>query len=351
MRRAIPWALAATICAAVCSCALRSATAQDDSEASVEEVVVNQASGRVVVAVVKGAILIGTVENPVEAGTRPPIPVALSGLRAGTILGADEWTSPSLQTILGRIDQDLPQLHAAMGAETPRLSMGAAGTVASDIESIGKPLRERLEKLAGQIHSPVNWPEKEPVLELVIADYLEGYGPEVWQVSYTMSQQQQQGDYWVTNIGDPVYLQIWPPEKGDPHTLMEFSYPFDKAPTSLLELLRRKDPRFDGLVHGDAKMADTAAKFLSGDSMKITAGDATQFLRAALAVITPNNARQTMAAIREQTGFDYILAPPAEPKAPRAAQPGRPAGAPSLAHPPSDDSGNAPSLAHPPGSR
>ncbi|HXA56146.1 MAG TPA: hypothetical protein VNU84_01835 [Candidatus Acidoferrum sp.] len=339
------------VCASFCLCALPGAAAQDDADASVEEVVVNQAAGRVIVAVVKNAILIATIENPVEAGTRPPIPVALSGLRAGTILGADEWTSPSLQTILGRLDQDLPQLHAAIGEQGPRLSVGAAGAEASDIEAVGKPLRERLAGLAGDIHSPLNWPEKEPVLELVIADILEGYGPEVWQVSYTMSQQQQQGDYWVTNIEDPVYLQIWPPEKGDPHTLMEFSYPFDKAPASLLDLLRRKDPRFDGLLHGDAKMADTANKFLSGDSTKIAAGDATQFLRAALASITPPNARQTMAVIREQTGFEYILAPPAEPKAPRMSQPNRPADAPSLAHPSGDGASDAPSLAHPPGSR
>ena len=343
--------LVSAICAAVCVCPLPKIAAQDDSSANVEEVVVNQASGRVVVAVVKNAILIGTIENPIEAGTRPPIPVALSGLRAGTILGADEWTSPSPQTILGRIDQDLPQLHAPMGEEAPRLSIGAAGVEASDIEAIGKPLRERLATLAADIHGPLNWPEKEPVLELVLADYLEGYGPEVWRVSYTMSQEQQQGDYWITNIGDPVYLQIWPPEKTDPHTLMEFSYPFDKAPTSLLDLLRRKDPRLDGLVHGDAKMADTAGKFLSGDSTKIPAADATQFLRAALAAITPANARQTLAVIREQTGFEYILAPPSEPKAPRTSQPNRPPNAPSLAHPQSDDSGSAPSLAHPPGSR
>jgi hypothetical protein len=55
--------------------------------------------------------------------------------------------------------------------------------------------------------------------------------------------------------------------------------------------------------------------------------------------------------IREQSGFEYILAPPAEPKTPRVSQPNRPASAPSLAHPPGNDSGDAPSLAHPPSSR
>jgi hypothetical protein len=101
-------------------------------------------------------------------------------------------------------------------------------------------------------------------------------------------------------------------------------------------------------VQGDPKMADTANKFLSGDSMKISPTDATQFLRAALGAVTPADIPQTMAIIREETGFDWILRPPAEAK---PAKDTRPPGAPSLAHPQSDDSEGAPSLAHPPNSR
>jgi hypothetical protein len=320
------------------------ATAQDDSEQSVEELVVNQAAGRVVIAVVKNAILIGTAENPIEAGTRPPVPVALTSVRAGTILGAVEWTSPSLQKDLGRLDQELPQLRSALGDDAPRLGTGLTNTEASDIEAIGKPLRERLTNLVGNIHSNLDWPADDPIVKLVLADYVEGYGPEIWQVTYLMSQEQQRGDYWVTNVGEPVYLQFWPPEKGQPHTLVEFDYPQKEAPTLLLDLLRQKDPRLQGLLRGDPQMADTANKLLSGDSMKITATDATQFLRAAMGAITPADTPQTMAIIREQTGFDWILRPPAEPKSPKST---RPAGAPSLAHPTSDDSEERPSLAHP----
>jgi hypothetical protein len=260
-----------------------------------------------------------------------------------------QWTSPSLQKELGRLDQELPQLRGDAAADAPRLMPGSVNTEASDIEAIGKPLRDRLAALAGTIHGKLEWPENEPLVELVVADYIEGYGPEVWQISYSMDQEQQQGDYWVTNIADPVYLQIWPPEKGQPHTLMEFHYPPDKEP-SLLDLLRQKDARLDGLVRGDAKMADTANKFLSGDSMKILPGDATQFLRAALAAITPASEPQTMAIIKQENGFDWILAPSPEPKAPKNQENHTP-DAPSLAHPPSDDSEPAPSLAHPPSSR
>ena len=333
------------ICAVVCSCLLLRASGQDDSDQSVEEVVVNETAGRVVIAVVKNAILIGTTENPIEAGTRPPTPVVLSSARAGVLLGATQWTSPSLQKDLGRIDQELPHLRNSMGDDAPRLTDGATNQEASDIEAIGKPLRERLSTLAGDIHSGLDWPASEPVLQLVLADYVENYGPEVWQISYSISQEQQHGDYWVTNVGQPVYLQIWPPDKGQAHTFMEFDYPRKNAPTSLLELLRQKDPRLQGLIQGDAKMTDTASKFLSGDSMKILPADATQFLRAALAAITPPNLPQSMAIIRPETGFDWVLAPPAEPQ---PAKKTREEGAPSLAHPSSDDSEGTPSLARPP---
>jgi hypothetical protein len=348
MRRFRRLAAVAAAGAVLCLAPFLRTTAQDDSQQTVEEVVVNQAAGRVVIAVVKGAILIGTTENLIEPGTRPPIPVELSSMRAGVILGADQWASPSLQKDLGLLHQELPEIRSALGTDAPRLSVGVANTEASDIEAIGKPLRDRLGELAAEIHGSLDWPSSDPVLQLVLADYVEGYGPEVWQISYSMDQEQQQGDYWVTNIGEPVYLQIWPPEKGQPHTLMEFDYPQKNAPPSLLDLLRQKDPRLAGLEQGDPKTADTASKFLSGDSMKIAAGDATQFLRAALGAVTPADVPQTMAIIHQETGFDWILKPPAEPKRP---QTGRPAGAPSLAHPDTDDSGARPSLAHPPSSQ
>jgi hypothetical protein len=121
-------------------------------------------------------------------------------------------------------------------------------------------------------------------------------------------------DYYDTHISHPAYLQSWPPEKGQPHTLMEFQYPPENATPTVLDLLRRKDSRLDKLCASDAKMREVADQFLAGESGKITAADATQFLRAALTVLTPPNARQTMASIGLDTGFDWILRPPPEPK-------------------------------------
>jgi hypothetical protein len=124
-------------------------------------------------------------------------------------------------------------------------------------------------------------------------------------------------------------LQFWPPEKGQPRTLLEFSYPSDNAPESLLELLRQKDPRVEQIVASDPKMAEVAGRFLQGESNKVLAVDATQILRAILSAIAPRNARETMCSIREDTGLEWILAPPPEPKAPGSG-PERPPGAPSL---------------------
>lgn len=348
MARAGRVLLASSIAAAMCACLLIRTKAQDDSQQTVEEVVVNQAAGRVVVAVVKHAILIATTENPIEPGTRVPVPTQVSSMRAGVVLGADEWASPSLQKDLGRLDQELPHLNSPSGAtDTPTLGGAVANTEASDIESIGKPVRERLAELAGNIHNSLDWPANSPVAEVVLADYAANYGPEVWQLTYSMEQEQQHGDYWVTNVDGPVYLQIWPPEKGQPHTLMEFDYPQKDAPPSLLDLLKQKDPRLESMIQGDRTMTNTANEFLTGDSLKIPATAATQFLRAAMAAITPANDPQTMAIIRDENGFDWVLRPPAEPKPPKGT---RPSGAPSLANPGGQDSEPAPSLAHPPGS-
>jgi hypothetical protein len=348
MSRAGRVVLASTIAAALCPSLLIQTRAQDDSQQTVEEVVVNQAAGRVVIAVVKHAILIATAENPIEPGTRPPIPTQVSSMRAGVVLGADEWASPSLQKDLGRLDQELPHLNGPFGgADTPTLGGVVANTEASDIESIGKAVHERLGDLAGNIHNGLDWPANAPLAQVVLADYAANYGPEVWQLTYSMEQEQQHGDYWVTNVSDPVYLQIWPPEKGQPHALMEFDFPQKDAPPSLLDLLKQKDTRLESVIQGDRTMANTANEFLTGDSLKIPANDATQFLRAAMAAVTPANDPQTMAIIRDENGFDWILRPPAEPK---PAKRTRPPGAPSLANPGGGDSEPPPSLAHPPGS-
>jgi hypothetical protein len=309
----------------------RPTTAQQVQDVPTEEVVVNFAAGRVVIAVVKDAILIGTLEDKIETQTHPPIPMAMNRTRAGILLGAVDWFSPSSQLQLARLDSELPHLHGHFIAPGPHINQAPATAEASDIEIVGQSLYERMNVVAGNLHGKLDWPHDEPVVELILADYIQGYGAEVWQLTFTLKQEMQRLDYYDTHISHPAYLQSWPPEKGQPHTLVEFQYPPEKAEPTLLDLLRRKDPRLEKICASDAKMRGVADLFLEGQSGKIIAADATQFLRAALAVLAPQDARQTMAIIGIETGFDWILRPPPEPKRANA-QPDqeRPADAPSL---------------------
>jgi hypothetical protein len=310
------------------------ARAQETSAGTVEEIVANLAAGRVVIAVVKDAILIATLEDPIEAQTRPPTPVQLSSKRTGVILGPVEWFSPSSQQELARIDRELPHLRARAIAQTPHIGQSQEGAEAADIEAIGQGLLERLNEVVKDLHERITLPAGEPFVELIVADFLPGYGPEVWQLTYPLKQSPERGDFWDTHVLRPVYLQFWPPEKGQPHSLVEFHYPPSVATPALLDLLRQKDPRLEK-IRTDPKMAEVAQRFLDGQSGKILAGDATQFLRAALESIAPPKARETMASIGFETGFEWILQPPPEPKGltPRKEKE-RPADAPTLRHQP-----------------
>ena len=308
------------------------AVAQNASDQPGQEVVANLAAGRVVVAVVKDAILIATVENPFEAQTHPPVPVPLSGERAGVILGAVDWFSPSSNVQIARLDHDLPRLHGRVKPQGPRLQAGEEGSEATDIEFVGEGLNDRLNEVVKTLHAKMDLAEGEPLVELVIADFIPGYGPEVWHVNYSIEQFPQRGDFWETRIPRPRYLQDWPPEKNQPHTLLEFDYPPSLTTPTLLEMLRQKDPRLEKLSNSDPVMASVASMLLKGISNKVAPADATQFLRAALNAISPPKARETVATIGFQTGFAWILQPPNEPK-PALQQKERPAGAPTLIKP------------------
>jgi hypothetical protein len=66
----------------------------------------------------------------------------------------------------------------------------------------------------------------------------------------------------------------------------------------------------------------------------VIAADGIQFLRAAFNVIASPKDRETMAVIAEESGFAWILPPPAEPRKPGREKEREP-GAPSLLNPPS----------------
>ncbi|MGH9739447.1 MAG: hypothetical protein ACRD4X_12820 [Candidatus Acidiferrales bacterium] len=291
------------------------------------EVVANLAAGRVIIAVVKDAILVGTVENPLEAHTIPPIPVQLASERFGVFLGPVDWWSPPSKREIGEIDQELPRLHTYAVATPPHLGQSQGGDQPSEIEIIGESLQQRLNQLAGSLHGSLNLPPKEPFAQLIVADYFAGYGPEIWQLSYSVDQEEQEGDFWTTRVAGPTYLQFWPPEKGQPRTLVEFDYPEQGGPPSLLSLLQHQDPRVERILQSDPTMNEVAQHFLDGTSNKVRISGATQFLRAIMDAVAPQHARETFGVLRPDTGFSWILPPPIE--APVHHE-NRPPGAPTL---------------------
>jgi hypothetical protein len=314
------------------------AFSQETYEQPSQEIVVNLAAGRVIIAVVKDAILIGTIEDPVEPATRPPTPVEISTLRAGIFLGAVEWLSPSTQQIIARLDRELPHLRGAVASSAslgPHLQPTEGGSEATDIESYGQGILQRLNSLANGFHNDLGLKEDEPIAQVIFADYLPGYGPEVWELSYTVEQEMtEHADYWDTRVKRPQYVQFYPPEKKQPKTLIEFRYPANSSAPTLLDLLQQKDPRLQALISSDPQMAEVATYLLDGESNKILATDGIQFLRAAMDAISPPKARQTMAVVRSEAGFSWVLQPPPEVPSPYQQLKPREPGAPSLANPP-----------------
>lgn len=297
-----------------------------------DEIVANLAAGRVIIAVIKDSILIATIENQIEPQTQLPVPVELGSRQAGVFLGAVEWISPSSQIEIARLDRELPHLHGRATSQSPRLQPAESGVEAGDIDSIGHGVAERLNEIAKNLHGKVNLPPDEPVALVILADYAGNYGPEVWQLTFTLKQAMQREDYFDTHVPLPEYRQFWPPEKGQPHTLVEFHYPPEDSSPTLIDLIRKGDPGIDKLCSSDAKMRDVRDRFLRGESNKVLAIDALQFLRAALGVVASPNARETVASISAESGFTWILKPPAEPQKP-GQEKERPEDAPSLLHP------------------
>jgi hypothetical protein len=168
---------------------------------------------------------------------------------------------------------------------------------------------------------------------MIFAGYVPNYGAEVWRLDYGVQQTQEAAGYWTTRISRPSYIQLWPPEKGAPHTLIEVAYPREDAGQSLLDLLRANDPRLQKISAAEPQMASVARAIVNGETNKVKNSEAAQFFRAALDATSPANAQQSIAMMIEQeAGFKWVVAPPVEPQAP-AAQTNRPPGAPSLRHP------------------
>jgi hypothetical protein len=291
------------------------------------EPVAHPAAGRVVLAVASDGIVVGAVERRAEPGAKPPLILPLGGRRVGILLGAIEWTSPGSHAAPVRLDREL----LTLGSEARPRPAKDPYPGASDIEMIGVAFLERLRAATGEIHRKLDLKPHEPLAELLLVDYVENYGPEIWLLKYHFAQEAFRGDYWRTRVLRPSYTQLYPPEKGQPHTLIEVRYPEDPGP-ALKDLLKQNDPRLARLGSADSAMTRAFERLARGESHKAHAGDVAAFLRAALGAVAGTEVKQTLGVLYEQRGFEWVLAPSEPPEKAQEGKPREP-GAPTLRKP------------------
>lgn len=312
----------------------RAIAQETPGQESAEEIVANLCTGRVIVGVAKDGIVVATLENPVEPQTRPPMIVPISDESVAVLLGAADWWLPEQRRELARLYAELPSLPPEGGGPGNRPHLqgymeGAAGSEAAGVERLADNLRARLAFIANHIHGDLKLSDGKPLLQMVVADYATGYGPEVWLVQYFVEQEPEQGDYWQTRVLQPQYNQLWPPEKGQPRGLIEVSYP--AAPT-MASMIHSGDARVAQSISSAPGMQDVSAAILDGNMEKLAAVDLAAFFRTCLRAVTVSNARMVEAEINKQHGVGWFIEPPAEQPAAGSEQV-RPAGAPTLLHP------------------
>ena len=283
-------------------------------EASDQEVAVNLAEGRVIVLAAKDGIILATIDTHSEPDAKPPAIAILSAERMGVMLGAVEWLRPDSGDKPIRLDKEFHALAAAAlnTAGQPRDPEGAA----SDIESIGIAVLERLRQVAGLLHHKINVAEDEPVLRIVLAGNHHDSGPEAWTIDYFIRQDALASGYWRTRVQRPSYYQLYPPEKGKPHTLAEVRYPPEnraKDAPELLDLLQQNDPRLATIRAGNANVTKSVNFVVDGQSQKSAAASDVDFLKAALTTVAPQGAQLSMGVVDFERGFQWAVQPPEVP--------------------------------------
>jgi hypothetical protein len=268
-----------------------------------EELVVNLSAGRVVVLVTKDGIAVGAVEHKVEANSRPPVVAQLSGRRIAILLGAAEWVQAGEGVAPVRMDRRLLEMAGPVGGPPSK-----EGGKDDDIEQIGLAMLEALRPMVTQLHRKVDLGE-EPLLEFVLIGYVPDYGPEVWTIRYTIEQEPLRGEYMRTRVTRPRYTQLYPPEKGQPRTLMEVVYPSANEGGTLL-MRAQNDPQLEALRTGDVEMTRVSESIRKGESHKAKLSEALPWLRALLNATSPEDAAVFVGGISEEKGLDWVLPPP-----------------------------------------
>ncbi|MGB6199157.1 MAG: hypothetical protein WA871_07000 [Candidatus Acidiferrales bacterium] len=282
------------------------------------DLVANFDAGRVEICAAKETLLIATADEPIEPGSAPPEIFGLGTGRLGVLLGAAEWIQPGSGAPPDRFSHDLTELgHEA----APAQPVGVAGDEANDIEILGIGLLERIRAQAETIHHKMDLAADEPLVELIIADYIDGYGFEAWLVRYKVTQESLGNNYWITRVSRPDYEQLYPPEKGQPRTLIEVRYPPAQQPT-LLDRLKQDDPTLARIRAASPELDKATSQILDGTSTKSIAQDDSDFLRAALPVVTRASARVAVVELTDVKDVVWIVGAPA-PVPTQVAAPGQ----------------------------
>jgi hypothetical protein len=296
--------------------------AQDRDRA--DEIVANLAGGRVIVHVAKDKIVFAAIDQPFEPSSIPPRVLSIDRSHIGVLLGASEWRSPADPKPV-RLDKDFPQLSG----KDPHYAVNP-DEVAPDLDVIGVAFLERLRPLVSQLHRKIEFKPEEAIFEVVIIGYApDDYGPEVWTLEYRIQQEEiaTRGDFWQTRLLRPRFTQLYPPEKHAPKTLVEIRYPNTIPGPTLQQLIQGNDPELYDLSRGDPKFSKVMEEIDRGQANKAVPEDATDFLRAALPLVS-EKAKFILGTMTER-GFDWIV-PPDEPVEKAKEDKNKPPEAPSL---------------------
>jgi hypothetical protein len=224
--------------------------------------------------------------------------------RIGVLLGAVDWTAPETAKAI-RFDAELP----AVAANALRRPSQKPSEEPSEIEDIGVGVLELIRPVVDQIHHKLDLSANEPIVEVILADYVQDYGPEIWSLQYRVRQDNLANDYWQTRVLRPAYVQLYPPEKGQPRTFVEADYPANIPQLQLAARLARPDPQFERLAHSSREVSDAVAFIAAGNSAKANSSSTSDFMRAAIPLAAGNEQNLIMAALDMNRGFQWILAP------------------------------------------
>jgi hypothetical protein len=321
-------ALFATVTLAAALVAQAMPARQIDARHPTEEVVATLSAGHVVWCVTKDSILVAAVGGGGEQGSHLPSIVPIGSFRIAVLLGAVDWAQGSAGKTV-RLDSEIPQ---AIAKAIRRPTQGQPDPNSpSEIEQVGVGMLELLRPLVGDLHHNLNLAPDEPLVELLLADYVENYGPEIWSLRYRIHQENLGNDFWDTRIERPAFYQLYPPEKGSARTFIESQYPPDLPQIGMAARLAQDDPTV-ARIRDASTEADQALRAINdGHSDKAAGPPVADFLRGVLPALVGDQSGLVLGEIDAKRGFQWIL-PPAEMPPPPSRTDAKPVepGAPTL---------------------